>query len=84
MTAPDRCRKGHLYTPENTYVYKRSRRCRLCQREAVVRHLAKRDLSKQRFAGRLRISLTAAGRVLAHNPQLAAEILVLRKRGGVR
>lgn len=29
----DQCPRGHWYTPENTYVFRGSRRCRVCHRE---------------------------------------------------
>lgn len=31
------CPRGHAYTPENTYIYRRSRHCRACNRQAQAR-----------------------------------------------
>lgn len=38
-----RCKYGHEYTPENTYIYRGTwRRCRACNREAQRRRYARR------------------------------------------
>lgn len=36
------CKRGHPFSPENTYVYGRSRTCRICNRAAVARSVARR------------------------------------------
>jgi hypothetical protein len=40
----DRCRQGHPFTPENTFIYPRTghRKCRACAREVQRRYMARR------------------------------------------
>ena len=36
-TQPDRCRRGHEYTPDNTLTHHGRRSCRACDRAAATR-----------------------------------------------
>ena len=38
MSSRTHCPQGHEYTPENTYLYRNTRTCRICAREKALRH----------------------------------------------
>jgi hypothetical protein len=42
LNPPTHCRKGHLYTPETTYIYKNLRYCTICRAACQERHRAKK------------------------------------------
>lgn len=36
------CKRGHKFTPDNTYVFRNTRACRICNREKTKRHYYKK------------------------------------------
>jgi hypothetical protein len=43
LNPPTHCRKGHLYTPETTYLYKNINYCTICRAACQARYLAKKS-----------------------------------------
>lgn len=79
------CAQGHLYSADNTYVYKGARQCKECRRQRCRESYARRVeqyAQKRRvwYTTNRHVALAASKRWVQENPERAALISRLKKQ----